>query len=186
MEVCVCKNCDMPEVLVRRMFAGRMSFGIPTRKSPKLRNLKALNSLAARTAPPHIKIFQSHVPNAGLGAYLVRPVKKGQTLGEYKGHHYPCTAERWYDDYLFEVRNKKGRGKYMISTMQYNVWPYSWTRFINTVADWRDDAMNTEFFQSNNRIFVRALKDMPNASALNPVELMTYYGCDAQEYINGH
>lgn len=145
--------------------------------------LKALNSRAARTAPKYISIYRSTVPNAGLGAFATDFIPKGVVLGEYRGHIYPSdTQTRAHDEYMFEVRptNKRKR-PFLISARQYNVWPYTWIRFVN--AQLADADQNTEFFQSHNRIWLRTLRPI-FGSPLAPVELFAHYGAMTDDFVD--
>jgi hypothetical protein len=147
------------------------------KRSVIIKELKALNSLAARRISSNIRIYPSTVSGAGLGAFAIKEIPVGLIIGEYKGHIYGTGVDRGFDSYMFEVEGTKKRPPYLISTRQYNIWPYSWTRFINSVKEHNINNLNTEFIQINGLVFIKTTTHI-KATKQNPVELFIHYGCD--------
>jgi hypothetical protein len=144
--------------------------------------LRALNSKAARCSPEFIHVMDSTIKGGGLGVFTSMSLPADSVIGEYIGRFYPPDINRPWDSYMMQVDDDDGNGLFCISSRQYNIEPYSWTRFINTTMYDESPDENVEFTQVGERMFITTRDDII-ASPQNIVELFCFYGMHTADFL---
>lgn len=134
------------------------------------------------TTPNYIQVGTSSIPRAGQGAFVTKTLESGFVLGEYKGESLTNTQanERPWDMYMFDIKNPKGELVCVISA--HDPLKSNWSRYVNSVEEWNSPLRNVEFFQVDNRLFLRTTRRI-EASLERPTELLCWYGPNTKRFL---
>lgn len=118
-----------------------------------------------------IIIKKSKLRGAGEGAFAGTFIHKDDELGEYTGKKLTESQFKLLKNtnYIFEVTKSDGTPFYIDARDPDTS---SWIRYVNGAKTKKQrEKINTGFYQYRNRIFLRAVKDIPVGT-----ELVSDYG----------
>ena len=120
---------------------------------------------------PFLEVKTSTIPNAGLGVFALRDIKKGERLGEYTGRR---VDEETFDrmrntQYAFRVNMPDGKCEYIDAKRS----PCILARTNGAKTTAQRKKVNIESYQYAQKIFFRAKKNIRKGD-----ELLLYYGPD--------
>jgi hypothetical protein len=103
-----------------------------------------VSRLSIQLSRPLIKIKDSSIPGAGLGAFVTRDVESGTHLGDYKGEK--CKEED-DGDYVLYVSGYTLKGKEVEMCLDaQDPEKSNWTRYINSIKAGDGRVKNAKFF----------------------------------------
>ena len=118
--------------------------------------------------PYYIEVKESTIPNSGSGVFATCDIPANTVIGEYLGKVYTGKEieKNEHSEYVWEVL-KNGKVSKIIDG-QFKKYS-SWSRYINTCQS--KSGCNADYYQYNQRIFVRTRKLIPAGQ-----EIFAYYG----------
>ena len=118
-----------------------------------------------------LEVKTSTIPDAGLGVFALRDIKKGERLGEYTGRRIDeKTFQRMQNtQYVFEVSLAGGKSEYIDAESS----PCIMARINGAKTDAQKKKVNVRSYQYAKRIFYQAKQDIGKGE-----ELLIYYGPD--------
>ena len=166
------QDCYPPEY--SKMVATGCSFG--KRKKKKSSHKPRITTL---NNPAHLVAKRSTIKGAGMGLFTTKALKKGTTLGQYKGKR--LTSRRYNAlrnaDYVWEIRYK-GKNVYIDgkSLKRGNL-----LRYVNGIKGKKQKRLeNTTMFSRKGKVFYKTTKRVPAGK-----ELFIDYGDEYWDDDNG-
>ena len=120
---------------------------------------------------PFLEVKTSTIPNAGLGVFVLRDIKKGERIGEYTGHRIDeKTFQRMRNtQYVFEVTLTGGKSEYIDAKSS----PCVMARVNGAKTQAQKKKVNVRAYQYGKRIYYKAKTDIREGD-----ELLLDYGSD--------
>lgn len=127
--------------------------------------------------PSFVRIDTSTIPNAGLGVFANKTIKKGVCLGEYKGKFLtPSEYEKKknYKSYVWEILAENGEisGYVDGGNKKYS----NWTRYVNSPSVQKKE--NVEMKIIHGRVFYFSCKNIKKGN-----ELFIWYGEEYAKFL---
>jgi hypothetical protein len=132
----------------------------------------AISRLSIQLSKPLIKIKESTIPGAGMGAFVTRNVESGTHLGNYKGEQ--CT-EGDDGDYVLYISGYTSTGKQVELCLDaQDPEKSNWTRYINSVRAGDGRTKNAKFYiRTSKSIGVKTTRFLQKGE-----ELLVDYGAE--------
>ncbi|XP_023932350.1 histone-lysine N-methyltransferase PRDM9-like [Lingula anatina] len=121
---------------------------------------------ARKTLPPYFNIYTSQIPDAGLGVWVIRPLKNRTRFGPYEGEISTDTAKAHESGYSWQVY-KEGQPSHFVDAQDPS--KANWMRYVNCARTEREQ--NLVAFQYHGQIYYKTIKPIPEGS-----ELLVWYG----------
>lgn len=126
---------------------------------------------------PFIRIDKSTIPNAGMGVFANKTIKKGVLLGEYKGRFLTpaeYNKKKSHKDYIWEIPSNDGE---IIGYVDGGNKKYSnWTRYVNSPSNQKRE--NVEMKIIDGRVFYFSCKNIKKGN-----ELFIWYGEEYAKFL---